>query len=63
MDLPAPCAGFCFLVDAGGFRADDLVMQIPRRKSDQFKKRDDGPVYLTEAGFKDLQEQLARESF
>ena len=35
-------------------------MQIPRRKSDEFRKRDDGPVYLTEEGFKHLREKLAR---
>ncbi len=35
-------------------------MQIPRRKSDELKKRDTGPVYLTEAGFARLQGKLAR---
>lgn len=36
-------------------------MQFPKkRKSDEFKKRDDGPVYLTEEGFKSLQEKLER---
>lgn len=35
-------------------------MQIPRRKADELKKRDNGPVYLTEAGFARLQEKLAR---
>ena len=36
-------------------------MQFPRkRQSDQFKKQDDGPVYLTEEGFKSLREKLAR---
>ncbi len=36
-------------------------MQFPRkRKSDEFKKRDDGPVHLTKEGFKGLQEKLAR---
>ena len=36
-------------------------MQFPRkRKSDEFKKRDDGPVHLTEGGFKSLQEKLER---
>ena len=35
-------------------------MQIPRRKSDAFKKWDDGPIHLTEEGFKRLQEKLAR---
>ncbi|OGY63324.1 MAG: hypothetical protein A3I24_02145 [Candidatus Harrisonbacteria bacterium RIFCSPLOWO2_02_FULL_41_13b] len=35
-------------------------MQIPRRKSDLFKKRDDGPVHLTEEGLKRLREQLER---
>ena len=38
----------------------NIFVQIPRRKSDLFKKRDDGPVYLTEGGFKHLQEKLAR---
>jgi transcription elongation GreA/GreB family factor len=35
-------------------------MRIPRRKADELKKRDNGPVYLTEAGFERLQEKLAR---
>ncbi len=35
-------------------------MQIPRRKSDLFKKRDDGPVYLTEDGLTRLKARLAR---
>ncbi len=35
-------------------------MQIPRRRSDALKKRDDGPVYLTEEGFARLQGKLAR---
>ena len=35
-------------------------MQFPKkRKSDEFKKRDDGPVHLTEDAFKYLQEKLA----
>lgn len=34
-------------------------MQIPRRKSDQFKKRDEGPIYLTEEGLKNMREKLA----
>lgn len=36
-----------------------LIMQIPRRKSELFKKRDDGPVYLTESGLEHLREKLA----
>ena len=35
-------------------------MHIPRRKADELKKRDNGPVYLTEAGFERLQEKLVR---
>ncbi len=35
-------------------------MRIPRRKADELKKRDDGPVYLTEDGFARLQGKLAR---
>ena len=35
-------------------------MRIPRRKADELKKRDNGPVYLTEAGFARLQGKLAR---
>ncbi len=36
-------------------------MQFPKkRKSDEFKKRDDGPVHLTKDGFKHLQEKLER---
>jgi transcription elongation factor GreA len=36
-------------------------MQFPKkRKSDEFKKRDDGPVHLTKDGFKSLQEKLER---
>ncbi|MDP2695806.1 MAG: GreA/GreB family elongation factor [bacterium] len=35
-------------------------MQIPRRKSEALKKRDEGPVYLTENGLRQLQERLAR---
>ena len=35
-------------------------MRIPRRKADELKKRDDGPVYLTGAGFARLQGKLAR---
>lgn len=34
-------------------------MQIPRRKSEELKKRDTGPVYLTVEGFKKLKEKLA----
>lgn len=34
-------------------------MQIPRRKSDELKIRDDGPVYLTPEGLKRLQDRLA----
>ena len=34
-------------------------MQIPKRRSDQFKKRDEGPIYLTEDGLKDMREKLA----
>src|SRR3989338_4352574 len=35
-------------------------MRISRRKSDEFRKWDDGPVYLTEEGFRHLREKLAR---
>ncbi|OGY66393.1 MAG: hypothetical protein A3A16_03430 [Candidatus Harrisonbacteria bacterium RIFCSPLOWO2_01_FULL_44_18] len=35
-------------------------MRISRRKSDEFRKWDDGPVYLTEEGFRYLREKLAR---
>ncbi len=35
-------------------------MQLPKRKSDIFKKYDTGPVYLTENGLKNLQIKLAR---
>jgi transcription elongation GreA/GreB family factor len=35
-------------------------MRIPRRRADELKKRDNGPVYLTEDGFARLQEKLAR---
>ena len=35
-------------------------MRIPRRKADELKKRDSGPVYLTETGFERLQGKLAR---
>ncbi len=35
-------------------------MQIPRRKSEEFKKRDDGPIYLTEAGLRELKSEFAR---
>ena len=31
-----------------------------RRKSDELKKQDDEPIYLTEEGFKRLEEKLAR---
>jgi len=34
-------------------------MQIPRRRSDEFNVRDDGPLYLTEEGSKRLKEKLA----
>ncbi len=34
-------------------------MQIPRRKSEELKKRDDGPIYLTEEGFQKLKGELA----
>lgn len=34
-------------------------MRIPRHRSDDFKKPDDGPVHLTADGFKRLQERLA----
>lgn len=33
---------------------------MPRRKSDELKKQDDEPIYLTEEGFKQLEEKLAR---
>jgi len=35
-------------------------MRIPRRKADELKKRDNGPVYLTKAGFERLQRTLMR---
>lgn len=35
-------------------------MQIPRRKSEELKKRDDGPVYLTGDGLDKLKSELAR---
>lgn len=36
-------------------------MQFPKkRKSDELKKRDDGPVHLTKQGLKHLQEKLER---
>jgi len=35
-------------------------MQLPKRRSDQFKKIDDGPVYLTLAGKEKLERSLAR---
>ena len=34
-------------------------MQIPRRKADELKKREEGPLYLTKDGLKRLQERLA----
>ncbi len=34
-------------------------MQIPRRKSEELRKRDDGPIHLTEHGFELLKEKLA----
>lgn len=42
---------------------DDVIlesMRIPRRKADELKRRDDGPVYMTEEGFARLQGKLAR---
>ncbi|MEK7188157.1 MAG: GreA/GreB family elongation factor, partial [Patescibacteria group bacterium] len=33
-------------------------MQVPWRRSDKFKKVDDGPVYITEEGLKNLKEKL-----
>lgn len=35
-------------------------MQIPRRRSDLFKKLDDGPIYLTEDGLRELKSELSR---
>ncbi len=36
-------------------------MQFPKkRQSDQLKKRDDSPIHITEEGFRQMQEQLAR---
>src|SRR3989338_8596069 len=35
-------------------------MQVPRRKSEELRKRNDGPIYLTENGFQLLKEKLAR---
>jgi transcription elongation GreA/GreB family factor len=35
-------------------------MRIPIRRAEKLKKQDDGPVYLTEAGYARLQEKLAR---
>ncbi|MGB7957452.1 MAG: GreA/GreB family elongation factor [Minisyncoccia bacterium] len=35
-------------------------MRIPRRRADELKKQDNGPVYLTEDGFARLQGKLAR---
>lgn len=35
-------------------------MQIPRRKSEELRRRDEGPVYITEAGLKRLKEKMAR---
>ncbi len=35
-------------------------MQIPRRKSDELRQRDDGPVHLTKEGLSCLEEELAR---
>lgn len=34
-------------------------MQIPRRKADELKRRDEGPLYLTQDGLKRLQDKLA----
>jgi len=33
-------------------------MQIPRRKSDELRKRDDGPFHITQEGLKRLHERL-----
>ncbi len=35
-------------------------MQIPRSRLEKLKVRDQGPVYLTEEGLKDLKDKLAR---
>ncbi len=35
-------------------------MRIPRRKSEELKKRDSGPFYITEEGLEGLREKLAR---
>ncbi len=35
-------------------------MQIPRRKSEELRRKDGGPVYLTEEGFTHLQEKLVK---
>ncbi len=36
------------------------MMQPPKRRADLFKKPDDGPIHLTEEGFAQLKEKLAR---
>src|SRR3989344_6779773 len=35
-------------------------MQIPRRKSDELRRREDGPIHLTENGLQSLKEKLER---
>lgn len=35
-------------------------MQVPKRRSDQYKQADTGPVYLTQAGVEQLKRQLER---
>lgn len=35
-------------------------MQITRRESEELRKRDDGPIHLTENGFRFLKEKLTR---
>ncbi len=35
-------------------------MQTPWRRSDKFRKRDDGPVYLTQSGLDRLKHEVAR---
>lgn len=40
---------------------DYSVMQFPKkRQSDEMKKRDDGPIHITEEGFRRIQERLER---
>jgi transcription elongation GreA/GreB family factor len=36
------------------------MMQVPKRRADLFKKPDDGPIHLTDEGFAQLKERLAR---